>query len=296
MSNSIRVDLGHLLPRGAVGEAAFPNLAHAVSSLVDAAEAQWKKYASGEPLPNGRAIGIRSGQYMRSIMSQMHGPYSGEVYSRLAYAEAIERGTPAYDMRALLASSLKTRINKRGQRYLIIPFRHDTGQAMSGGNPMPDSVRRWWQDKNASFVLHTDRRPVHSDLAGNTPAPLHQVYTIDRAELVLHGPLLTVARRNYWWGDRLKKSDARGLGLSADQVKKYQGMVNFRQPGKTGGAAHSQYITFRVLSENSRPGSWIRPAKDGYWPARTTANIFRPIAEDVFKRAVEVDVSALMSR
>src|SRR4051812_31706910 len=107
MPFSIRVDLGHLLPSGSAGDMAFPNLSHAVVSLVERCEEQWKRYASGEALPSGRTIGVRSGQYLRSIQSRMSGPYSGEVYSRLAYAEAIERGTPAWDMRSLLASSLK---------------------------------------------------------------------------------------------------------------------------------------------------------------------------------------------
>lgn len=299
----IRVDLGHLLPGGSAGDLAFPNLSHAVVSLVARCEEQWKRYASGEPLPSGRVIGVRSGQYLRSIQSSMSGPYSGEVYSRLSYAETIERGAPAWDMRSLLASSLKVRVNKKGQRYLIIPFRHDTGQAMSGGHPMPDSVRRWWQDKNASFVLHTDRRPVHSDLAGNTPALPHQVHAF-RAEDRQHGPLLTVARRNYWWGDRLGRKDLEGLARGAEGFSllagknrsRYEGMVNFRQPGKSGGAAHSQFITFRVLSENSRPGSWIQKAREGYWPARTTADMFRPVAEDIFSKAIEADVMALLPR
>jgi hypothetical protein len=300
----IRVDLGHLLPGGSAGDLAFPNLSHAVAALVDRCEDQWKRYASGEPLPSGKTIGVRSGQYLRSIMSRMDGPYSGEVYSRLAYAETIERGAPAWDMRSLLGSSLKVRINKKGGRYLIIPFRHDTGNAMSGGKPMPDEVRRWWQDKSASFVLHVDRRPVHSDLAGNTPKLEHQVHAFRRDDIMEHGPLLTVARRNYWYGDRLTRGDLAAMGRGASSFtglagankKRYEGMLNFRQPGKTGGAAHSQYITFRVLSENSRPGSWMQKAREGYWPARTTADMFRPIAEDIFGKAIEADVMALLPR
>lgn len=285
---SIAVDLSHLIP--AARNAVFPALAATVEAVALRVEEQWKRFAAGEPLPSGRVIQVRSGQYLRSIRHRQLSQYAATVESVLAYADVIERGAPAWDMRKLLNSSLKVRISKKGRRYLIIPFRHDTGKALSGGNPMPDSVHQWWQDKSASFVLNQTRRPVHSDLMGRTPRRQDQVFAVDRAERAQHGPLLTVAARNYWWGDRLSKSDAEGLGLSPKQAQRAAGMVNFRRPGKSGGAAHSQYLTFRVLSENSRPGSWMQKARAGYFPAKVTADMFRPVAEDLFRRAVEEDV------
>lgn len=296
----IAVDLSHLIPSGRL--TVFPHLAATVEAITLRVEEQWKRYASGEPLPDGRTIGIRSGQYLRSIRHRQISAYSTEVRSDLAYADVIERGAPPFDMRRLLASSLKTRVSKKGKRYLIIPFRHDTGKALSGGNPMPEVMRLWWQDKAASFVLNQMRRPVHSDLWGRTPRPMHQVFAIHPEDILQHGPLLTVAARNYWWGDRLGRADIERMNRSAGgfvltagaNAKRYQGMVNFRRPGKTGGAAHSQFITFRTLSENAKPGSWIRPARAGYWPAKTTADIFRPVAEDLFTKAVEADIRSVL--
>jgi hypothetical protein len=289
---SISVDLSHLIP--AARNAVFPALAATVEAVALRAEEQWKRFAAGEPLPDGRVMNVRSGQYLRSINHRQISQYAVTVESVLAYAEALERGTPAWDMRKLLNSSLKVRISKKGKRYLIIPFRHDTGKALSGGNPMPESVHQWWQDKKASFVESQMRRPVHSDLRGRTPKPNDRVYATDRAEVILNGPLLTVAARKYKWGDRLSKGAAEGLGLSPQQANRAQGMVNFRRPGKSGGAAHSQFITFRVLSENSRPGSWMQKARAGFYPARATADMFRPIAEDLFQKAVEEDIRNML--
>lgn len=175
---------------------------------------------------------------------------------------------------------------------------------MSGGKPMPDSVRTWWEGKVASYVLSkSETRPVHSDIHG-TIVPWHEVYAAIPAvkvpsswkKLPLFGgsehPLLTVPMRRYKWGTRLHAADLEALGASAKQVRQMAGMVNFRRPEGTGGGAHSRFITFRTMGENSK--GWISPAREGYWPARTTADIYRPLAETLFNRAVEDDIRRRM--
>lgn len=284
----IAVDLSQLMPTNSpLDRTAFPSLALAVQAIVDRVEGTWKGFASGVPLPSGKSIGIRSGQYMRSINQRMTGDFAGEVFSNLPYAETIEKGAPARDMKALLNSSPKVRISQRtGRRYLIIPFRHDTGNAMSGNKPMPDSVRQWWEGKVASYVRSGfERRPVHSDMAGHI-TPEHAVYSLRTHKL------LTVPQRRYQWGDRMKAADLEALGASAQQIKRMQGMVNFRRPGQSGGAAHSKFITFRTMSEGSK--GWIQPARDGLYPARETANIYRPLAEQLFTAAVAEDIKNLL--
>jgi hypothetical protein len=284
---SIAVDLSSLMPaNSALNRDAFPSLALAVQMVIDKAEETWKGFASGAPLPNGKSIGIRSGQYLRSINQRKSGDFSGEVYSELAYADTIERGSPARDMKEVLNSSLKVRVSqKSGKRYLIIPFRHNTGDAMSGGARMPDAVQAWWQSKVASFVKSQHERPVHSDI-NETILPWRIV-----SDVRTRGILMTPARR-YTWGTRLGSADLQALGASAEQTKRMAGMVNFRRPGQTGGAAHSQFITFRTMSEGS-PG-WRQKARDGLYPARTTADIYRPVAEDLFRAAVEDDIKRLL--
>lgn len=283
----IAVDLSSLMPaNSALNRDAFPSLALAVQMVIDKAEETWKGFASGAPLPNGKSIGIRSGQYLRSINQRMTGDFAGEIYSEIAYADVIERGAPARDMKEMLNSSLKVRVSqKSGKRYLIIPFRHDTGNAMSGGNAMPQPIQDWWKDKVASFVRSQHERPVHSDI-NETIVPWRIVHDIRT-----RGTLMTPARK-YVWGSRLKSADLEALGASAQQTKRMAGMVNFRRPGQSGGAAHSSFITFRVMSEGSQ--GWVQKARDGLYPARTTADIYRPVAEDLFRAAVEDDIKRLM--
>ena len=76
------------------------------------------------------------------------------------------------------------------------------------------------------------------------------------------------------------------------QNKHMVGMVNFRTPGGRGGAAHSQYLTFRVMAEDSK--GWIAKAVPGRWPARTTVELMRPLAERAFKEACEEDVRIIL--
>lgn len=103
-------------------------------------------------------------------------------------------------------------------------------------------------------------------------------------------PLL-VPQRRYVWGARLDKGDLAAMGANAADQKRMAGMVNFRGAGR-GGAAHSTFLSFRVMSEKSR--GWIKPAVEGHHVARTVADQLRPLAEPVFRRAMEEDVKALI--
>jgi hypothetical protein len=288
-SFSIAVDLSHLMSRGTpLNASVMPHLAFAVQSILDRAEVVWKQFASGSrPLPGGRTIHVRSGEYLRSINQRKTGDFSGVVETFLPRADTIEKGAPARDMHDLLASSLKVRISsKTGKRYLIIPFRHSpNANNVMRDNFMPAAVHDWWKTATPSSVRSGyERRPVHSNLVGALK-PENAVYR-------LKGGLLTVPQRRYDWGDRLTADHLRAMKMNESQVRRMQGMYNFRRPGKKGGAAHSQYITFRTMVEGS-PG-WRVPAREGYWPAKTTANMLQPVAEERFKRAVEADIRGLL--
>jgi hypothetical protein len=271
---TISIDLSHLVPGGPIS--VFPHLALAVQAIADRCEGRWKEYAAGQrPLPNGKRINPRSGEYLRSIMQRRTGDYAAEVYSELPYAQQIEEGAPRRDLKHILSSSLKVRTNARGGRYLIIPFRHSHPGNVMRDNPMPESVRDWWADQASSAVMSTYRRPSGT---GALDIKTRQ--------------LLTVAGFRYRWGSRLAAADLQAMGITGRSAQRMEGMVNFRRPGHTGGAAHSQYITFRTMTEHSK--GWIAPAQAGEWPARTTAETYKPVAEKLFARAVEADILAAM--
>lgn len=272
----IAIDLSALMPlAGPITNAEFPHLALAVTAIADRVERRWKTYAAGAPMPNGKTINNRTGEYVRSIMQRQTGHFAAEVYTDLPYAGVIEHGAPRHDMKTMLNSSLKVRISAAGRRYLIIPFRHGHPGNVIGDSPMSDAVSAWWTDKKASSV-----RGMGSRLSGT-----------GAMDIKTRKPL-TVAARSYAWGDRLSRGALASLGASDHETKRMQGMVMFRRPGKTGGASHSQFITFRVMSENSK--GWIAPATEGKWPARTTSEIYKPLAEAIFRAAVAEDIKALL--
>lgn len=273
---NIVIDMDRLIRiQDAFGADEFPHLQVAVDAITDQCEALWKAFAAGAPMPNGKIIQSRSGQYGRSITQRRRFPFSNEVFSLIPYAKVIEEGAPARDMKEILRTSLKVRVSKAGKRYLIIPFRHDTGKAMSGGNPMPAAILAWWKGKR--------------NAASSTISEHERVSGTGVSDIKTRQPL-TVPAWKYHWGKRLSKSALEGMGLDAQAARRYQGMVNFRIPGKKGGAAHSKYLTFRTMSEGSK--GWIAPAREGKWPAKQVGDVFRPVAEDVFRSAMQQDVAA----
>ena len=104
---------------------------------------------------------------------------------------------------------------------------------------------------------------------------------------------MTVAGWRYKWGSRLDKGTLAGLGITGAQAKRVTGMVNFREQPHGEGARHSQYITFRVMSEDSK--GWRAPAREGFHPAKTVADKLRPVAEEAFRKAVELDVRRMLT-
>jgi hypothetical protein len=271
-SYRVGIRIAHLIPLGApIDERVFPRLVHTVQRLASEAQARWVAYALGTPLPDGKVITPRSGSYARSIQVRALGLFGAEIYSHLAYASAIEEGTAARDLKQILATSRRVRISKHGRRYLVIPFRWGTpGTVTFGRQTLPQAVHEWWRaNRERTAVVGRRREPAVNPPGG------------------------TVNRYVWGWGDRLRRADLARLGVGAEQARRLAGMVNLRKPDARGGAAHSKYLTFRTMSEDS--SGWLRPAVPGRWPARTVARWLDPRARRAIGAAVEADVRALAS-
>ena len=269
----IQIDVASLIPTNinAVNASTFPALALAVDRVAGSAQTMWLDYAGGATLPDGRSMNPRTGRYRRSIQRAERGPFAAEIYSKLPYADVLEKGGPARDLKRMLDTSFKVRVNKKGRRYLIIPFRHDTPGATTEGRPMPKAVHELWQGMARSNVTGFGERQSGTGAYGiHTRRPI------------------MVATRKYRWGDRLTKAQLAGAGVFGTQQRHLAGMVNLRNPTGRGGQSHSQYLTFRVMSEDS--SGWIARARKGYWPAKSTADRLKPVAEKLFTEAVKADL------
>ena len=286
---SIAVELGNLIPDGVPFTAeALPSLAYAVRELAEQAHAQWVSYAMGAPLPNGLIIQNRTGEYARSILLHQTGPFSAEVATTLPYAQAIEDGMPKRDLKKILDYSNKVRVSKKGKRYLIIPFRWNTPNSVLG-RAMPEPVYNWWQGegRERSHITGT-----HQRIVGHGPEGLN-AHRFD----IKTRQLMTTPGRTYSWGSRLGKSDLAAMGVTGRQATRMVGMVAFRNPSAaSAGGKDGKYLTFRVLSESAKAGSWQSPAVPGKHPARVVTEALTPVAEKAFQRALQVDIEALLGK
>jgi hypothetical protein len=276
---NVSVDFGTTIPpNAAFDRATFPNLSNAVARVAQEAHARWTAYAAGAPLPNGQVINDRTGTYLKSIQMTMTGDFSALVYSNLPYAQAIESGSPARDMKTMLNSSFKVRVAKDGSRYLIIPFRWNVPNTISG-HSMPQAVHNWWSAgaRDDSHITGQYRR-----VSGTGT---YDIKTRQKS---------TVPGWRYKWGTRLTENDMQGMNLSPKQESRMAGMVRFRNPKPKQAGHNSQYLSFRVMSSKST--GWMMPSQPGKWPARTVAEGIQKLAEDEFRAAVEADIQAFINK
>lgn len=239
-SYGVSVDLSGLLWHYAgLTQQLYPLLAQAVEATAAEGAYRWK-----DAVNKARLWSVEKEGYVESISWRMTGPYSAEISAGYDKAQEIEDGRPARDLKRMLQTSRKTRVVKsgphRGQRYLIIPFRHNTPTASGEGAhapQMPKKVYAMAKGLSASFVLPPGSKKAATRLSGSGHV---------------------VAQHSYEWGERLP------AGL-APKVKEhhatdpYAGMVRFQT--STGKGKSSAYLTFRVMTEWS--SGWVVPAKPG---------------------------------
>ena len=201
----------------------------------------YRSYLNGSTLPNGTKIQHPTGKLADAARLDERAYLDFHLMNDLPYAEAVEKGTKERDMKEMLPTARKARRSKEdGSLYLVIPFRHSVpGATATGMKPMPERVYQ--------MAKNLDRSSIKSRFKQLAVTP----------EI---GPKERVWRRRYQWGGKLNVSDLEGQGLSYQQINRFQGMYKF---GKIG---HTQYITFRVMSQKSK--GWILPARPGIFAAK----------------------------
>ncbi len=249
----ISVDLSPLLDAidHVVDGVILPRLSQAVLAVAQQASIDWKEGVARAKLWDGEKK-----SYMQSITWTRTGQFSAVVSSDYRYADDIETGRPARDLKKMLDTSMKVRTSKKGVRYMIIPFRH--GTPGSNNNPMPKETYKESRMLPASRVTSMGRR-------------ISGLHAVDRHTR----KLLTVAQRNYSWGGRLQSPS-----------KNHNGMVRFDT--SSGKAKSSLYLTFRVMSEKST--GWIIPAQPGQHIIKAVVDRLQPLAEKAFKQAITLDL------
>jgi hypothetical protein len=245
-----------------VNQQVFPLLTQAVRAMANATAQNWQQAVYQAKLWSGE-----KDAYMSSIQMKMTGPFAALVWSDYKYAEEIETGRPPRDLKRMLDTSLKVRTSKKGKRYLIIPFRHNTPGNDALGQSMPPDVYELAKEMAPSSIVGQKQR-----LSGTG------AFDIKSRQR------LTVPQNVYSWGGRLDFMKVGNFEKAPNAKRIHQGMYRF-DTTTPGGARSSVYLTFRTMVEGS-PG-WIIPAQPGLYLAKKTADDMQPIAEEAFGEAMK---------
>lgn len=259
MSLSLSVDLSQLLGAGQEVTANIQaRAAQVVVAVAEQAAYQWQDKVNKAPLWAGEKT-----PYVASITWESTGPLEAVVKSDYELAEAIESGRPARDLKLNIGRSRKARANKKGVKYLIIPFRHNTPTASGEGAHAP-------QMPPAIYKLAKSLAPSRVLAPGSKKPAIR-----------LSATGFTVPQHSYDWGGRLpaglvpKKSDKHKTDI-------YAGMVRFAT--SSGKSKSSSYLTFRVMSEDS--SGWVIPAKPGLYLAKGVTDNLGPLFRQAMREAV----------
>jgi len=206
-------------------------------------------------IKQARLRDVEKQAYMDSLKTEMTGDFSADLFTDYRLAGEIENGRPPRDLKKNLLTSRKTRVSKKGQKYLIIPFRHNTPDNNAHAKAMPVDV--------------------YNEAKALTKSRVLSMYT--RQSATGH----TVPQAFYQWGDRLPA----GLTPKLKDHHKtdiHAGMVRFNT--SSGKQNSSQYLTFRVMGEWST--GWIIPAQAGLNLAKNTQEQMQPLLANYLKGIV----------
>lgn len=234
-----------------------------LEGYVEDAHSTYVGYLQGQPIPGKGVLKRPTGKLAQTAFRDRRGMLTWAIGNASDYAKAIEEGAPERDMKKVLATAPKARQAKDGHKYLIIPFRHGV-VGTSRLQAMPRAVYAL-----AKIMAHSRSLGSPSTRQSATG--------------------WTVPRFTYQWQDRLNKKALHGAGLSEADARRYAGMVRMGKNGQT------TYLTFRVMSEKSAPGSWMRPAQPALAPLETALSVSWEKARPEVERALEADLREALS-
>jgi len=296
LSTTMPAGLERLMSEGLRPEDAarmFPNTIRRLTQLAQVGVDLWKEKAhaiagaEGRPIKAGGAgqpmVRLDRKSYEESIVVGPYQPQQDgvriEIYSDSPQAVPIEEGSTIIDLHAILPYARKVKMNKSGQRYLSIPFRHATTEpGGQGGSRFQSVSNRWGSNVLPPQVVAAMRRKDPSLVTGTYA---------ERGPNVKNG----MAQRNFYspHPGRLTPNELRRLGLSPlfPAGRKLVGLM------RTGAKGHGGYITIRTLSE-ANPDGWRIPAYHAQRVAQSTARGLQALSSDWFDQAIRADLDAVL--
>lgn len=268
-SFKISVELSDLAAiRQVIDQTVFPLVNQAVGAIAQQTAANWRQGIYRAKLWSGE-----KDAYAATISYRMTSDMSAVVESDYRHASEIENGRPPRDLKKMLDTSLKVRRTKSGTRFLIIPMRHNVSS-------MPSAVYAQAMGLAPSSIIGQGRRRAGEIVTsaigvGMFPVSAKEQRANPFATSTQTRKTATVNRNIYSWGDKLVSGSLSGKG------DRFSGMYRFNT--STPGAPRSTYLTFRVMSENSK--GWIVPAQPGQQIVKKVVDEMQPVAEKVIQEA-----------
>jgi len=297
----------------------FPALRAAVVEAGFTIRSQWVELASG-PMLNRL-----TGDYVNHLnapdavrQSYEDDPFSVAVFNTARHAAAIEDGYSAFNLAERINwPSPKTRFNKDGGMYLIIPFRHHTpGGAMNVGTQkasMPASVHQVAVELQPKerLTFKPPKTPMQTvmtaggNVRGVGPAggkfltPGGKQATRDATASATRVPV-GVGKEVWQHPGPVKSPQSIAAGRAHAQATGQKEPSRFRVEDsiyegmrKTGGPNHTQYMTWRVITPDSQ---WWVPGQEGKHIAKAAAEQCEPAIRVLFEEAFQKDVETAISR
>lgn len=205
--------------------------------LVDISDAviyQWREEAHN-------SLGSTRNQYIRGIQEPKISNNRSVIILIGGLPNMIESGAPAFDLKQGFRKSLKKKIKVGGGWYLTIPFRWSSSDALGENeafsNKMPVEVYKEASSLKASLLTGENKVKYSKGLnVKNLSNNFQSIKT--RAEI-------KDSEGNIVYGAYKHKSSI------------YQGITKFQNTYEK--ATQNTYFSFRRVSDNSDPLSWIHP-------------------------------------
>ena len=243
---------------GNTAESVFPHLVAALNSAAELYVRTWRKFATGLPVPPDGSVVRSSGPYHRSIQSDTANPLEKIIFTDSPVHKYIEDGAPETDLKPGLLAGPKSRPTLSGGRMNIISFRH--GVPSAARNPLPDNIYQ-------KMLQETQR--AESKRQAST------------------GGVRAVLPKGEGGTPQTKVSEQ--FGVYRWKVGQYEGL---RRIDTSVGRGHSsKYLTFRVVSTNSDPASWIVPERKPIPIRHAVVDLVTPVVEKMLKDSFELDIS-----
>ena len=243
----------------------FPHLMAALNKSALMMQELWRRFATGLPVPGAdRTINSR-GNYERSIQADLHNPIEKIVFTDYPAHKWIEEGSREYDMKPGLLRGPSSRATKSGGRINVISFRHGVPGTDVSNRPMPLNIY--------NLILQETKRAEARQVA-------NFIGWDDSRQDALN--------RRQGMGGTPETKFSEKFGKYTWKSGKHEGMQ--RIDTSTGRAKSSKYITFRTVSTNSDPASWISPERAPIPIREAVVEQTKPIIEAMLAEAFRADI------